>query len=241
MTIKRQKDKDTIGYNSDKKNIYNSLNGIMDSDLKNIKFIKDPEKLYYQYHNLIFSLGKYYSQQFHMEADRQDLFSYIADAFISLVIEYDKNSGVDFAGYIDKALRARIKYSYIQREQTKAKRTLLYNDRKTVEDELSDRQLSGDLIQYNRDGSISYIPLTNTTINQQELYDLLDDIGSEVSLNNLDVLVITVIYEGFTTPKKIHRQIINQFRIKCKYKEVKESYENLKVYLGIKYKDVLRT
>lgn len=239
MATKRQK-KNTIGYNSDKKNIYNSLNGIMDSDLENIKFIKDPEKLYYQYHNLIFSLGKYYSQQFHMKADRQDLFSYIADAFISLVIEYDKNSGVDFAGYIDKALRARIKYSYIQREQTKAKRTLLYNDRKTVEDELSDRQIKGDLVQYNHNGSISYIPLTDITLNQQDLYDLLDELGSEVSLNNLDVLVITVIYEGFTTPKKIYRQIINQFNIKYEYKEVKESYENLKTYLELKYKDSLK-
>ena len=233
------KDNVPVGYNSDNKNVFNSLNGIQDSDLANIKFIKDPEKLYYQYHNLIFALGKYYSQEFHMQADRQDLFSYIADAFVSLVIEYDKNSGVDFTGYIDKALRARIKYSYIQREQTKAKRTLIYNDRRTVEDELSDRQLNGKLVQYDRKGNISYVPLNNDTLDQQELYELLDEIGSPVALTNMDILIIACLYEGYTTPRKIHRQLQVQYGKKYDYKEVKDSYEAIKDYLALKYKDEL--
>lgn len=110
----------TIGYNSKDKNVFNSIGNIHGDNFQ-VDFVKDPQKLIYQYHNLIYNLGKRYAHRFKNEADRQALFAYILDAFYSLVLEYDPKSGVDFPGYIDRKLKDRVYFSYVNKLQPSMK------------------------------------------------------------------------------------------------------------------------
>lgn len=109
-----------IGYNSKDKNVFNSIGNIYSNSF-NVDFVKDPDKLIYQYHNLIYNLGKKYAHRFSNETDRKALFSYIQDAFYTLVMEYDPKSGVDFPGYINRKLKDRVYFSYVNKLQPSGK------------------------------------------------------------------------------------------------------------------------
>lgn len=104
------------GYNTKDMEIHTSVKGVQNTHM-DVTFVKDQEQLLYQYDNLIRSLGKRYSKWCKTKEDRENLYSYIKDAFISLVTEYDPLSGVDFPGYIKGKLALRVYNSYLTSER----------------------------------------------------------------------------------------------------------------------------
>ena len=124
-----------IGYNSDNKNVYNSIGNVYIEDKDNkIKFQKDENKLLTQYSNLINSIGKKYASFCKNAQDREDLFSYIKECFITLVREYSMTNTYDFAGYIKRMLPMRVRGSYINKMKRLEKReSTLKGDSSSIE------------------------------------------------------------------------------------------------------------
>jgi len=115
----RKKDKSfkLAYYNTKDKTRFTSIGDYYSPTGSNVKFVRDPVKLYHQYRNLIYAIGKKYSVYFSDSSDREDLFEYVKDAFISLVYEYDIDSKVDFKGYVKRMLEKRVRESYSKREK----------------------------------------------------------------------------------------------------------------------------
>ena len=111
MTKKKINKKDRItGYNTDNKNVFNSLNGVyIGNSNHNITFVRDYEQLIKQYSNLIHNMGRRFGNINMTYAERQDLYAYITEVFIDLVREFDMSNGMDFPGYIAKMLPTRIR------------------------------------------------------------------------------------------------------------------------------------
>lgn len=112
-----------VGYNSSDKNVYNSIGDLYVEDTNHsLTFQKDEEKLLAQYSNLINSLGRKYASFCKTAQDREDLFSYIKECFITLVREYSMTNTYDFAGYIKRMLPMRVRGSYINKMRRHDKR-----------------------------------------------------------------------------------------------------------------------
>lgn len=106
--------------NTEQSNTYNSVGGYYNPNgTDNISFVRDPNKLIAQYHNLIMGVTKKYTNFWKTSADKKDLYSYVVDTFVSLVYEYDINSEVDFQGYIKRMLDIRVAKSYSMPEKDK--------------------------------------------------------------------------------------------------------------------------
>lgn len=133
------------GYNDDKKNVFNELNGIyIGSKGDKLTFLRDPKKLLKTYDNLIKSLGRLYggTETKMSYTDRQELYAYISEVFIDLVKEYDMENDVDFPGYILMMMKIRIRGSYLEHKHRYDQHiTPLKSETLTVED----------LIDYNYD------------------------------------------------------------------------------------------
>lgn len=116
---KKPIDKDkVVGYNTKNKNVFNDLNGVyIGGESENIDFLRSPEQLLKQYHNLIHKMGRQYGSSNMTAAERQDLYAYISEVFIDLVKEFDMSNGMDFPGYVARMLPARIRGSYLDSVQ----------------------------------------------------------------------------------------------------------------------------
>jgi hypothetical protein len=88
-------------------------------------FLRDPDKLLHQYHNLRLSVYNMYKEYIPDGTTRKELKSYIDEQFIRLVKEYEINGEVDFAGYIKKKLHYRVKHSYIKGEKRDRQRVFV--------------------------------------------------------------------------------------------------------------------
>lgn len=142
MARKKINKKDRItGYNTDNKNVFNSLNGVyIGNNNHNITFVRDYEQLIKQYSNLIHNMGRRFGNINMTYAERQDLYAYITEVFIDLVREFDMSNGMDFPGYIAKMLPTRIRGSYLDSIQDyKSHITPLKDGNKSVE-EIADLQ-----------------------------------------------------------------------------------------------------
>lgn len=108
--------KDKIGFNNEDKNVFNSIGDFYLSKANNkISFVKNDEKLLKSYNNLIKNIGRKYDSYCTSEADRQDLYSYISECFLLLVHEFSLTNTMDFPGYINNMLNARVHGSYINK------------------------------------------------------------------------------------------------------------------------------
>jgi len=190
--------KNIIGYNSKDSNTFNSIGNYYGDNLNSVGFVKDPEKLLYQYDNLIRKEGRKYAYKFSRKEDREDLFSYVKDAFISLVNEYDPYSGVDFPGYIKKMLDYRVKYSYVKMRQGKDTRTvLLKQDETDVSEVLDFIESSKGRSFSNRQGVVQYESnLDEIDISLLEIYEQLDQ---QKTLDELDILILRYLETGDST------------------------------------------
>lgn len=77
-------------------------------------FARDVDKLFLQYKNLRMSLYNQYKGYLSDNATRSELWSYISEQFVRLVLEYEVNGEVDFPGYIKTKLELRVKNSFIK-------------------------------------------------------------------------------------------------------------------------------
>jgi hypothetical protein len=92
-------------------------------------FIRDVDKLFYQYKNLRQSLFMQYKDYLNDPFTQSELMSYIDEQFVRLVKEYDINGPVDFPGYIKTKLNYRVKHSYLKGEYRDRQRIfVLKND-----------------------------------------------------------------------------------------------------------------
>lgn len=77
-------------------------------------YSRDVDKLFIQYKNLRMSLYNQYKGYLSDNATRNELWSYISEQFVRLVLEYEVNGEVDFPGYIKNKLELRVKNSFIK-------------------------------------------------------------------------------------------------------------------------------
>lgn len=88
----------------------------------NITFVKDVNKLMVQYQNLIKSVGKKYSKYCHSYDDKKELFSFILECFVTLVIEFSMSNTMDFQGFISRMLNLRVRGSFISKKKRQSLR-----------------------------------------------------------------------------------------------------------------------
>jgi len=221
--------KEIIGYNNSDKNVYNSIGGVKSTSLNKIRFVKDPEKLLVQYDNLIRSLGKKYSKQFYNPSEVEDLFSYVKDAFVTLVKEYDINSEVDFAGYIKFTLEPRVHYSYTNMRISKSDRvTPLKANEYSVQDIINGKEYLGNSIATDKDNVVTSI--TNVSEYDDSLLILLDRMNSIIGLDAIDYAVIELLLMNIKGIKQMHDYTLETKGVNIPIKVLTASYNKIKEY-----------
>lgn len=243
-----KKNKDNIvGYNTKNKNTFNVLgNYYIGGEGKHISFVRNPDELYKQYHNLIYKLGKSYGKRETTVAGRQDLYEYIADAFVSLVLEYDMENDVDFPGYITKMLRYRIEHSYYDK---KYKYDNHISPLESAEDSI-------DKVQEDHQGSANFsysmsiksdinkkkqkdgilrgevIQIVNSGNNNEDDYSLfyLHDLLRESDIDSKSKhLLIDLIGKDNLSPSESRKEVADELSLSAD--EVNQEYNELKQFL----------
>lgn len=222
--------KDIIGYNSDNKNVYNSVGDVQNVGLNTVRFVKDPEKLLVQYDNLIRSLGRKYSKQFYNPSEVEDLFSYVKDAFVTLVKEYDINSEVDFAGYIKFTLEPRVHYSYTNMRISKSDRvTPLKASDYSVQDMLNGKEYLGSSVVTDKENVVTNI--TNVSEYDDSLFDLLDRMNSIIGLDAVDYAVVDLLMMNIKSVKQMHEYLLQNKEINIPMSLLDKSFKKIRSYL----------
>lgn len=222
--------KDIIGYNSDNKNVYNSVGDVQNVGLNTVRFVKDPEKLLVQYDNLIRSLGRKYSKQFYNPSEVEDLFSYVKDAFVTLVKEYDINSEVDFAGYIKFTLEPRVHYSYTNMRISKSDRvTPLKASDYSVQDMLNGKEYLGSSVVTDKENVVTNI--TNVSEYDDSLFDLLDRMNSIIGLDAVDYAVVDLLMMNIKSVKQMHEYLLQSKEINIPMSLLDKSFKKIRSYL----------
>lgn len=222
--------KEIIGYNNSDKNVYNSIGGVKSTSLNKIRFVKDPEKLLVQYDNLIRSLGKKYSKQFYNPSEVEDLFSYVKDAFVTLVKEYDINSEVDFAGYIKFTLEPRVHYSYTNMRISKSDRvTPLKASDYSVQDMLNGKEYLGSSVVTDKENVVTNI--TNVSEYDDSLFDLLDRMNSIIGLDAVDYAVVDLLMMNIKSVKQMHEYLLQNKEIDIPMSLLDKSFKKIRNYL----------
>lgn len=222
--------KDIIGYNSDNKNVYNSVGDVQNVGLNTVRFVKDPEKLLVQYDNLIRSLGRKYSKQFYNPSEVEDLFSYVKDAFVTLVKEYDINSEVDFAGYIKFTLEPRVHYSYTNMRISKSDRvTPLKASDYSVQDMLNGKEYLGSSVVTDKENVVTNI--TNVSEYDDSLFDLLDRMNSIIGLDAVDYAVVDLLMMNIKSVKQMHEYLLQNKEVDIPMSLLDKSFKKIRNYL----------
>lgn len=89
-----------------------------------VEFVRDADTLWRDYRALRISTKKRLMRELNT-SDAEELDSYINDAFVSLIKEYQPNSGVDLPGYLKSMLYTRAKYLFVRPIQERYKRESL--------------------------------------------------------------------------------------------------------------------
>lgn len=201
-----------------------------------------------QYDNLIKSLGRKYGRFLNSEADRQELYSYIQDAFISLVKEYDISSDVDFPGYIVKMLEFRVGQSYSKPEQERKDHiSPLKKEGTTIEGIVTGKQIAGKTTDIGFKGNdtkgengdieptavrpVVYVPRVNEM--DTSILELLDDLKSKTDISPIKVELVKEISENDPGILKAKENVANKLHVPLS--EVKQEYAELKSYLSLMY------
>lgn len=243
-----------MGYNDANSTLVNSVGNLYGVKVPEGSFIRDPEKLLYQYDNLIRKLGKQYSAYFHSLTDIQDLYAYIKDTFISLVLEYDPYGGVDFPGYIVLKLPQRIYYSYIEKQFNDRERTiLLKSSAYSVEDLVDTIRTASNVkagvenannmvlpqrfkrVQYDKQGAIMFAETEDSLDPEIEYQQLLQAIAQDLALNDLKILILAIYAKGVSKYNQVIAEVLRMDN-SYTYDEVatasKELKADLKEYLA---------
>ncbi|AMB18711.1 RNA polymerase sigma factor [Bacillus phage Eldridge] len=113
--------------NLDKENeeILNGNRFIVNTDEMTGTFVRDVDKLFFQYKNLRVSLYNEYRDYLQDHATQEELMSYIDEQFIRLVKEFSPNGAVDFPGYVKTKLHNRVKNSFVRSNYRNRKRIFI--------------------------------------------------------------------------------------------------------------------
>lgn len=238
-----------LGINTPDKNVSSGISGMYDTHSDN-GFVKNPAKLLYQYDNLLRAEGKRYAKWCHSKVDRENLYSYIKDAFLSLVIEYDPYSGVDFPGYIKGKLSLRIYNSYLTAERDYSYRnSLLKSSIYDASDLLSNREENvvttalgtppTEKKPNNKKGVGVIHHISATHPNDLETIELYSDIEANLPLTDLQKLEIELLLSAGVTSKNLVEVVqaeTNEYTVT----EIKDAFEEVKTIVT-NYLDVTDT
>lgn len=221
--------KDIIGYNNSKKNVYNSVGNVKSPSLDSIRFMKDPEKLLVQYDNLIRSLGRKYSKQFYNPSEVEDLFSYVKDAFVTLVKEYDIGSEVDFAGYIKFTLEPRVKYSYVNMRIGKSDRVApLKSSEYSIQDLITGKEYSGTAISTDKKNKVTKVESVSEY--DDSLVQSLEVMNEAIGLDAIDYAVIDMLLMNIKGANQMHDYLLNTKNLDIPKSILSKSYEKIRGY-----------
>ena len=111
----------------DKENeeILNGNRFITNTDEITGTFVRDVDKLFFQYKNLRVSLYNEYRDYLQDHATQEELMSYIDEQFIRLVKEFVPNTMIDFPGYVKTKLHNRVKNSFVRSNYRNRKRIFI--------------------------------------------------------------------------------------------------------------------
>ena len=111
----------------DKENeeILNGNRFITNTDEMTGTFVRDVDKLFFQYKNLRVSLYNEYRDYLQDHATQEELMSYIDEQFIRLVKEFVPNTMIDFPGYVKTKLHNRVKNSFVRSNYRNRKRIFI--------------------------------------------------------------------------------------------------------------------
>lgn len=230
MQNKRKGDKSykLAYYNTKDKTRFTSIGGYYSPRGSNVKFVRDPVKLYHQYHNLIYAIGKKYSVYFPDNADREDLFEYVKDAFISLVYEYDIDSKVDFKGYVKHMLEKRVRESYSKREKKRKEHIAPLKDRNTnIEQKLDYNQTIGDNKAYiyrgeytknnrrldDKDKSVEVKigKILKENLSDFTYFEFIDYLKSQDSVTQVQLDLANLLIEGQCYPNEAKKILMEKY------------------------------
>lgn len=234
------KHRNTTGYVNPKKADVHSIGNTL-VHLKKGTFIKDPRALLYQYDNLIKKLGKQYSKNFSTYDDDEDLFAYIKEAFVKLVLEYQANNGVDFPGYIVKKLPLRIKYSYISKKFLhKSRMVLLQSGDYSINDLIDmiadhgEGKVTTD--KHNRVSHIQRVPKIDFAFKER-----IKDIEKHVKMDSLDKIIFAYFIDGFgkySYIKRLVQSLCKQYHLHYSGQQIHAHVKSLKKRLRNYYLQV---
>lgn len=234
-------------HNTRNSNTFNSVGGYYNpSGTSNIKFVRDPEKLLAQYSNLIKYTAKKYNKYWATKADKDELYSYIVDTFISLVYEYDINSEVDFQGYIKRMLDIRVNKSYSMPEKEKRDHiSTLRSPDINIENLIDSLQLEGDIKSttwYNSrksehtittdNGEVLGIDSKLTSLKSDNsmdtsLIDLMDALEHDSHLDYFQLEIVRGLINSSASPEVILSSVATKYnqplnKINDEYNDLKE-------------------
>lgn len=232
--------KNVVGYNNKDKNVFNSIKDVyIGSRGEKINFLKDPEKLLHSYSNLIRSLGRKYGRHDLTYDEQRELYAYISETFLDLVLEFDMENEMDFPGYIARMLEVRIRGSYLYSMQNyKNHIAPLKNGNSTVEYLLDQKYDQAEYaVSYgkneNKDGDREVIAKMVSTGKRNEIDDSLIEITESIKRTSLhsDILcdmIDKIAYEGYSL-KEASKYIQNEYNFTPQ--QFKNLVNELKKYL----------
>lgn len=146
-------------------------------------FMRDADRLFYQYRNLRWRIFRDHESKFNSDIAKDDLMAYINEQFIRLCKEYEINGEVDFAGYVKKVLNLRVKHVFIKNYFRDMHRETLGGTDNEVEELLVGEHIYVD--------------------NTVEAEDLFCDIQTHVKLNSTEMDLLTLMASGNFSNKEL--------------------------------------
>lgn len=190
--------------------------------------------------------AKKYNKYWATKADKDELYSYIVDTFISLVYEYDINSEVDFQGYIKRMLDIRVNKSYSMPEKEKRDHiSTLRSPDINIENLIDSLQLEGDIKSttwYNSrksehtittdNGEVLGIDSKLTSLKSDNsmdtsLIDLMDALEHDSHLDYFQLEIVRGLINSSASPEVILSSVATKYnqplnKINDEYNDLKE-------------------
>lgn len=199
------------------KKIRNGNKYIIENEGKGV-FSRDVDRLFNEYTNLRHKIYNDKKDYFNDAATREELRSYIDEQFVKLVKEYDINSPVDFPGYINRKLKARVNGVFVHSTHRDRKRERLADNEGDIEE---------------------LLPSDSTDIDTHVLMSFEDDdsvqqIFKGVTLSVVQKLIVGMWISGEPNQSKIVNYLSKHYKIKRT--DLNEEYNELKEFLEYRLK-----
>lgn len=180
-------------------------------------FLRDVDKLFYQYTNLRLYVFNQYKKYLPDPVSQDELKSYIDEQFVRLVKEYDIGGDVDFPGYIKTKLNYRVKHSYIKGE---------YRDRQRVFVPRNDFDVS------------NLIEQTPSLDEELDYYAALEFALRDVELSILEKEIVFLILRELSDIEIVNE--VSKKHPKTSITNIKDTMKDMQTFLKAKLQESLR-